>query len=164
MRGYSGSTWLIAPVVLALALMTAPAAQAQKTTLPPSMTVIKGNQAWWANQLRLGRNFASKTLVGLQNAPTDDGSPIDEGVYQNARDTYVLIRAARYGVMEAVRDDKLSDPILMFAARRVERAWHLSRTAVDQASSMPRQEYLTKAVSDLEQAMRLIDQILVTLP
>ena len=150
--------------LLLLALMAAPAG-AQKTTIPASMTAVKREQAWWVGQLRLAREIGQKTLVGLQHAPTDERTPIDESVYQAARDTYVLIRAAQHGVMEAVRDDKWHDPLLEITAKKVTAAWHLSRSPVDKAqSSMPRQEYLTVAIHDLQQSMRLVDQVLILLP
>lgn len=165
MRRPALSRWLMALLPLALLATAAAPAHAQKTTIPESMTAIKRDQAWWTNQLRLGRELGRKALIGLQNAPTDDATPIDESVYQACRDTYVVIRAARYSINEAARGDKFHDPILEFTVRRVEQAWHLSRTAVDKASSgMPRQEYLAVAVRDLAHSMRLIDQILVTLP
>ena len=159
------SRWLTALLPLALLAMAAASAEAQKTTIPESVTAVKRDPGWWAKQLRLGREYGQRTLIGLQNAPTDEGTHIDESVYQAARDTYVLLRAARYSVMQVVQDDKWRDPILEFTARRVEQAWHLYRTAVDKASSgMRRQEYLEVAVRDLTQSMRLVDQILVTLP
>ena len=165
MRRPAHSRWLMALLPLALLGAAAAPAQAQKTTVPESMTAIKRDQAWWTNQLRLGRELGRKALVGLQNAPTDDGTPIDESVYQAARDCYVVIRAARYSINEAVRADKFHDPILEFTARRVEQAWHLSRTAVDKATAgIPRQEYLEVAVRDLRHSMQLVDQILITLP
>ena len=153
---------LLAPVLLALA---ASPADAQKQTFPETVTAVKRDQKWWTGQLRLAREYGQKALVGLQNAPTDEGSPIDESVHQAARDTYVLIRAAQAGVTGALSDDKWRDPILELTARRVTEAWHLSRTAVDKAqSSLPRQEYLEVSVRDLGRSMRLIDQVLIILP
>ena len=147
--------------LLSLALVSAAAlpARAQKTTIPSGVTAVKRDQAWWTSQLRLARETGRKALVGLQHAPTDD-----ESVLQACRDTYVLVRAARYGVMEAVRDDKTHDPLLQLTMKRVEQAWTLSRTAVDKAGSAGRQEYLEAAVRDLGQSMRLLDQVLIILP
>jgi hypothetical protein len=150
---------------LVLLAMAAVPADAQKTTLPASATVVKRDQKWWTGQLRLARELGQKALIAFQNAPTDEGSPIDEAVHQAARDYYVLIRAARYGIEGAVNDDKWHDPVLGLAARKVNEAWHLSRSPVDKASSsMPRQEYLALAVRDLGQSVRLLDLVLITLP
>ena len=153
-------------VVLALVLMAAAApAHAQKTTVPGSTTVVKREQKWWTGQLRLAREFGRKALIGFQNAPTDDGTPIDEAVHQAARDAYVLIRAARYGIEGAINDDKFHDPMLEITARKINEAWQLCRSPVDKASSsMARQEYLALAVRDLGQSMRLLDQVLIILP
>lgn len=153
-------------VVLALVLMAAAVpVHAQKTTVPGSTTVVKREQKWWTGQLRLAREFGRKALIGFQNAPTDDGTPIDEAVHQAARDAYVLIRAARYGIEGAINDDKFHDPMLEITARKINEAWHLCRSPVDKASSsMPRQEYLALAVRDLGQSMRLLDQVLIILP
>jgi len=155
---------LTALLSLVLVVMAVTPADAQKATLP-AYDVVKREQKWWTSQLRLAREIGQKALIGLQNAPTDDGTPIDESVYQAARDTYVLIRSARAGVVGSFNDDKSHDPVLELTVRRVTDAWHLSRTPVDKAqSSMPRQEYLALAVRDLAQSMRLLDQVLIILP
>jgi hypothetical protein len=151
-------------LLLALVALAAPA-HAQKTTVPSSMLTVRRDQPGWSSQLRMAREFGQKTLLGLQNTSTDDGVPIDERVLQSARDTYVLVRVARYGVMEAVRDDRRNDPILQITLQKVEEAWQLARTPVEKAeSSAPRQEYLEAAIRDLGRSMRLIDQILVVIP
>ena len=164
MNQHTLSKWI--PVLFSLALLagaTVPA-EAQKTTLPPSTTVVKRDPKWWTGQLRLARELGQKALIAFQNVP-DDGSPIDESVHQAARDYYVLIRAARYGIEGAVNDDKWHDPLLELASKKVTEAWHLSRSAVDKASSsMPRQEYLALSVTDLRQSLRLLDLVLITLP
>jgi hypothetical protein len=155
------------PALFALVLLAVGVgpAEAQKQTLPESATVVKRDQKWWTSQLRLAREYGRKALIGFQNAPTDEGAPIDEAVHQAARDTYVLIRAARYGIEGSVSDDKWHDPLLAITARKVNEAWQLSRYPVDKASSsMARQEYLERAVHDLGQSMRLLDQVLITLP
>lgn len=155
------------PALLSVALLavTAAPAHAQKTTLSASTTVVKRDTKWWTGQLRLAREIGQRALIGFQNAPMDEGTPIDEAVYQASRDTYVLIRSARYGIEGAVADDKWHDPLLEITARKVNEAWQLSRSAVDKAqSSMPRQEYLALSVHDLSRAMHLLDQVLITLP
>jgi len=150
--------------LVSLAVVAAPA-EAQKTTLPDSTTVVKRDQRWWTGQLRLAREFGRKALIGYQNAPTDEGSPIDPAVHQAARDTYVLMRAAQSGIAGSVRDDKWNDPILEITFRKVTEAWHLARVPVDKASSsMARQEYLELSVGNLTRSMRLLDQVLITLP
>jgi len=164
MKRHTLSKWVPALFSLALLAVATVPAEAQKTTLPASATVVKRDQKWWTGQLRLSRELGQKALVAFQNVP-DDGSPIDESVHQAARDYYVLIRAARYGIEGSVNDDKYHDPLLELTARKVNEAWHLSRSPVDKASSsMPRQEFLTLAVHDLRQSLRLLDLVLITLP
>ena len=157
---------LIAVLFFSAFTISAGPAHAQKTTIPDSLNVVNKEKAFWMSQLRLARQYGQKTLTGLQSAPTDEGAPIDESVYQAARDTYVLIRAARYGVFEAVREQhQPADPMLEITARRVNEAWNLSRTAVDAASSsISRQEYLTRSIHDLSRSMQLLDEVFVTLP
>ena len=158
-------TRLLALLALVLLMVTATPAEAQKTTLAPNTLVVKRDQKWWTGQLRVARELGQRALVGFRNAPMDEGTPIDEAVYQAARDYYVMIRAARYGIEGSVSDDKWKDPMLELTARKVDEAWHLSRAAVDKASSsMPRREYLEVAIHDLTQSVRLLDMVLVTLP
>lgn len=155
---------LLALFALVLLAVTATPAEAQKTTLAPNVLAVKRDQKWWTGQLRVARELGQKALVGFRNAPTDEGSPIDEAV-QAARDYYVMIRAARYGIEGSVSDDKWKDPMLELTSRKVDEAWRLSGMAVDKASSgMPRQEYLELAVRALSQSVRLLDMVLVTLP
>lgn len=165
MRPHALSRRLIALFSLVLlATATAPA-EAQKTTVPDSMTVIKRDQKWWTGQLRLAREFGRKALIGYRDAPIDEGSPIDPAVHQAARDTYVLLRAAQSGIVGSVNDDKWHDPLLEITSRKVTEAWHLARVPVDKASSsMSRPEYLELSVGNLTRSMGLLDQVLITLP
>lgn len=154
-------------VLLSLVLLTmvATPVDAQKTTLPATATAVKREPRWWTGQLRQARELGQKALVAFQNAPTDEGSPIDEAAHQAARDYYVLIRSARYGIDGSLHEDKFHDPLLEVTARKVNEAWQLSRSPVDKASSsMSRQEYLELAVRDLRQSVRLLDQVLILLP
>lgn len=126
-------------------------------------TVIKG-------QLRRASELGRRTLAGLRSAPDDDSVPLDESLHRGARQTYVLIRAARHGMTlikewNEGRKGVLPDPIMDLAYRRVDAAWNLSRTAVDGwGSSYGRQEYLRRSTEDLGQAMNLIDQALALMP
>jgi hypothetical protein len=140
---------------------------AQKTTLPESVYTSVGRSSVYTQQLRMASEFGRRALVALQNAPTDDSVPLDESVVQPARDTYVLIRAARHS-MELQREmQKYPDPLLEIAFKRVDSAWNLSRTPVDKFSwgaSLTRQQYLEVSVHDLTAALHLVDQVLILLP
>ena len=151
--------------VFALSLLGAAPALAQKTTLPPSLNTSKPQSAFIKSQLRVAVDLGKKTLAGLQSLPADDSIPIDEGTLQNARDTYVLIRAARHGMELAKETSRFPDPVMEMAFKRVDSAWNLSRGPVDRASSaMSRQKYLEESIQSLSQAVRLLDQALVIMP
>jgi hypothetical protein len=158
---------LLAVVAAALALNLLEAAPilAQKTTLPPSLNTSKPQGAFIQHQLRIAVDLGRRTLAGLQALPADDSIPIDEGTLQNARDTYVLIRAARHGMELAKETSRFPDPVMEMAFKRVDSAWNLSRGPVDRASSaMNRQRYLEESVQSLSRAVQLLDQALVIMP
>ena len=149
----------------ALSLLWAAPALAQKTTLPPSLNTSKPQSAFIKNQLGIAVDLGRKTLAGLQALPVDDSIPIDEGTLQNARDTYVLIRAARHGMELAKANNRFSDPVLELSYKRVDSAWNLARTPVDRASDgVSRQQYLQESIRNLSEALRLLDQALVLMP
>jgi hypothetical protein len=152
-------------VLLIASLIWTPPACAQKSSLPANMVRIGKEQGWWTGQLRMARQIGEKALVGLQNAPVDDSVPIDEGVLQAARDTYVLIRAARHGIEIFKGEQKFPDPVIDLTQQRVTEAWNLARTPVDKITyNLSRQEYLTVAIRDLGNSLRLLDQVLILLP
>ena len=150
---------------LTLSMLWAAPALAQKTTLPPSLNTSKPQSVFIKQQLRTAVELGKKTLAGLQAMPADDSIPIDEGTLQNARDTYVLIRAARHGMELAKETTRFPDPVMDMAFKRVDSAWNLSRGPVDRASSaMSRQRYLDESIQSLTQALRQLDQALVIMP
>jgi hypothetical protein len=140
-------------------------ALAQKTTLPVSAYTSVGRSSVYTQQLRMAAEIGRRALANLENAPTDDGTPLEESVVQPARDTYVLIRAARHSIELAREGQKYPDPLLEMAFKRVDEAWNLSRTPVDKYSwGMARQQYLEVSVHDLTAALHLVDQVLMLLP
>lgn len=157
--------WSGLGVILILSLSWSSQGSAQKTSLPASEVRIDKRQSFWTNQLRMARQSGGRALVGLQNAPADDSVPIDEGVLQAARDTYVLIRAAKAGMEIYSGELKYPDPVIDVTLKRVTDAWNLARTPVDLITAgLSRQEYLTRAIRDLGQSIRLLDQALIVLP
>jgi len=142
-------------------------ALAQKTTLPVSAYTSVGQSSVYTQQLRMASELGRRALAALENAPTDEGVPLDESVVQPARDTYVLIRAARHSMELARETQKYPDPLLEIAFKRVDSAWNLSRTPVDKFSwgeSLTRRQYLDVSVHDLTLALHLVDQVLMLLP
>jgi hypothetical protein len=140
-------------------------ALAQKTTLPRDAYALSNRSSVYTQQLRTASELGRRALAELKRAPTDESVPLDESVVQPARDTYVLIRAGRAGMDLAREAQKYPDPLLEMAFQRVDRAWSLSRTPVDQFTwGLTRQQYLDVAIRDLTAAMRLLDQALMILP
>jgi hypothetical protein len=152
-------------VLLFASLTWLPSAQAQQTSLPEGAARIGKQQVWWTGQLRMAKQTGERALVGLQSTPVDDAIPIEETVLQAARDTYVLIRAAKAGMEIFKGEQKYPDPLTDIALRRVTEAWNLARTPVDKVSwGLSRQQYLALAVQDLGKSLRLLDQTLILLP
>jgi len=125
------------------------------------------NPAIYKTQLREAVTLGRKTLKEIEAIPNDDSIPIDPKVLNDARSTYVLVRAARHG-MELQREynsdrGRYSDPILELAFKRVDHAWDLSRVPIDY-QGLPRNQYISRAIRDLSDAIRLIDQALIILP
>jgi hypothetical protein len=152
-------------VMFMLALGGITPATAQKTTLDASTLTASKNPAVIRNQLMLAARLGRTTLAGLEAASPDGPLPMDESVVQPARDTYVLIRAALQGLEHVKESERFPDPLIDLVHKRVLDAWNLSRTPVDLSNREgTRQDYLGRAIPDLRQALRLIDQALVLLP
>ena len=158
-------SWAGLGLVMTIWLGSAGPASAQKVTLPAGVIAASSNRAVYTGQLRMAAEIGRRALASLEAAPTDDSAPLDESVVQPARDTYALIRAARHGMELAREFQKIQDPLLDLAFRRVDDAWNLSRTPVDKFSwGMTHQQYIDMSVRDLRKALRLVDQILILLP
>ena len=147
---------LAALLTLFLALCSVSFAQDIQTSRDPAVI---------STQLRTAAGLGRQTLDGLQRLPAVDTIPIDPQVLRTAHQAYVLIRAARHGLSNAIERQKYPDPLLELAFKRVDAAWELSRTPVDKASwGMSRQEYLSISIRDLTRALQLVDQALALLP
>jgi len=115
-------------------------------------------------QLREASMLAKRSIREIQSLPVDDSIPVDPQVRSNARRVYVLVRSGRWGMELAMqREETFKDPMLALAHKRVDQAWNLARTPVDNVS-LPRAEYISASVRDLTRAMQLINQALVILP
>jgi len=144
-------------VVVAILGLILPAV-AQQTTLPPNVIAPSRENSVIRNQLTLAKKFEQQALQGFMAIPADNSIPVDETSHQAARDAYVLIRAARHGMGWQKEAKKFPDPVFDLIYKRVDEAWNLSRTPVDHASSVER------AVRDANQAIRLLDQVLIMMP
>ena len=104
-----------------------------------------------------------KNLRDIQALPVDDSIPVDPQVRHNARQAYMLVRAAQWGMGVAIQQQTYQDPVLRIAQKRVEAAWHLARFPVDY-TNVPRSEYISQSVQDLSRSLKLVQQALVMLP
>jgi hypothetical protein len=147
---------VVALVGLSVLLMSVESVQGQDPEASRDPAVFKA-------QLRQAVVLGRKTLRDIQALPVDDSVPVDPKVHHNARQTYVLIRAARWGMELASQRATYKDPVFDLAYKRVEQAWHLSRTPVDY-TGVGRAEYIGISTRDLSRAIRLVDQALVMLP
>lgn len=156
---------VVSALILVGCLVWAPAAQAQKSTVLNGGSEIRKDRTWWTSQLRQARETAARTLSELQAAPADDSAPVDEMLLQNARNTYILIRAARAGMEIYKSEQRFPDPLLDLMFQNVTEAWTRARTPVDKATwRMPRDEYLSLSIQELSRSLRLLDQTLIILP
>ena len=166
----SWSRWLGNTVAALLVLTTLPALASAQADVVSSASQPSREPAVIKRQLRMASGLGRQVLAGLQAASLDESAPLDESLHKRARNTYVLIRAARHGMTlikewNEGRKDVFADPVLELAFERVDLAWNLSRTAVDGwGSSWGRQEYLRRSTEDLGRALKLIDQALVLMP
>jgi hypothetical protein len=160
------SRLLLLATTLTVCLTAAVPALAQKSTLPPDLNVSKPQTAFIKNQLTISTDLARKTLAGLETMSSDDSIPIDESMLQNARNTYVLIRAARHGMELNKETSKFPDPTMDLAFKRVNEAWNLARNPVDRSTSggIPRPQYIQESIQSLNQVIRLLNQALTIMP
>ena len=115
-------------------------------------------------QLRQFSVLGRRTLREIQALPVDDSIPVDPRVHQNARQAYILVRAARWGMeLQMQRETSFQDPLLKLAHKRVDEAWHLARFPVDN-TGLQRSEYISRSVQEVSRALQLVDQALVMLP
>ena len=99
----------------------------------------------------------------IQALPVDDSIPVDPVVHHHARQVYILIRAADWGMGLAIQRQTYQDPLLSLAYKRVEGALNLARFPLDYAG-VPRSEYIGRSVQNLTRAIQLVNQALAILP
>jgi hypothetical protein len=149
----------LAPIVMAfvvgLLLTSLEPANAQDAPQPsPNPAVFKA-------QLLEFTQLARKNLRAIQALPVDDSIPVDAGVRNSARQAYILIRAAVWGIDLARQ--KHEDPMLALVEPRVDEAKNLARYPVD-FTGVPRAEYVSTSVQYLSRSLKLVQQALVMLP
>jgi len=116
------------------------------------------------SQLRQASLLCKRMAQEIQSLPPDDPAPIDPNLKWRAHQVYALLRAARWGMeLAQQREESYKDPMLDLAYKRVDQAFNLARYPVD-FTGVPRSEYISNSVQNLNQAIRLINQALVILP
>ncbi len=163
---------LLVTTAISAGLVLPPASQAQKVTLPDQVIQSSADVAVQKRQLQLASELGRRVLQKLQAVPINRDAPVDESMLQDARNTYVLIRAAKEG-MEATeyrRENaargfqKEPDPMFVVTYKRVFDAWNLARTPVDMGRDDDRSRYIAASIHDLGRALQLVDQVLVLIP
>jgi hypothetical protein len=82
-----------------------------------------------------------------------------------AERAYILIRAARAGMIEARVASKFHDPLLDYQISRTTTAWNLARGPVDWSyDAMAPDVYLRKSGQNLASVIELLEEILLVLP
>lgn len=115
-------------------------------------------------QLRQASLLCKRIAQEIQGLSPDDPAPIDPALKGRAHQNYALLRAARWGMeLAKQREESYKDPMLDLAYKRVDQAFNLARYPVD-FTGVPRSEYISNSVQNLNQAVRLINQALVILP
>jgi len=145
-------------VGLVVVLMATGTVHAQTDEVAPSK-----DPAVFKAQLLQYTQLTRRNLREIQALSPDDSAPIDPALRGSAHRAYQLIRAAQWGMGVAIQQQTFKDPMLVLAQKRAEQAWHLSRYPVDYTNA-PRPEYISQSVQNLNQALRLVQQILVILP
>lgn len=174
MHRFRSSWWGFLVAVVGAVLLTAPASAQRRhegppfmwpSSLPAEQLRVGPEKVQWMGQLNLARAIGARALAGLRNTPMTESAIVDDEVLQAARDNYMLLRAATQGMTVFMGKQKYPDPIMDLALKRVTTAFHLAGPPVDKYTwGISRPEYLTEAISDLDQSIRLVDQALVLIP
>lgn len=151
------SSIILTLISLCVPLMWADPAPGQQAPQPSKQPAV------FKAQLREAAQLGRSTVREIQALPTDDSIPVDGQVHRHAHRVYSLIRAARWGLEIHMGDQSYKDPVLDMAYKRVDQAWNLARTPVDN-TRIARAEYISTSVRDLRRAVQLIDQALVLMP
>ena len=157
------SGWLLAATVV-FGFLAPPSASAQKTTLPAEVLKPSADLSVAKRQLQMAAELGRRVVQGLQAAPVDAASPLDNTLLQAASNTYALIRAARESMDARTIYMKYPDPAFDLAHKRVFDAWNLARSPIDLDRNVNRPRYLSVAIHDLKRALQLVDQALIILP
>jgi len=154
-------TWhCVVALVVSLALPSF--GHAQKTTLPSSVLRASREPVIIASQLRMAIDQGTVALAGLQAG--GDSIALEHAV-QSARNAYVLIRAARSGMILRKESSRFGNPLLDHTFQKTTEAWDLARIPVDSFTfSLTRQEYLSRAIPALTQALTILELVLAGTP
>jgi hypothetical protein len=151
--------WVIVAFVGVFGLLTATQPLSAQEDGPP----LSAEPAVFRAQLFRFTQLTKKNLRDIQALPDDDSIPVDRRVWLSAREAYVTIRAARYGIEMATNKKTYRDPTLVLALNRVDEAWQLARFPVDY-TSLVRADYINQSVQKLSRSLKLVEQALVILP
>jgi hypothetical protein len=149
-------------VALVVSLTLPPLVHAQQTTLPSSLLRASREPVIFASQLRMAVDQATVALAGFQAG--GDSISIEQAV-QSARNAYVLIRSARAGMILKKEARRFGDAVLDHTIQRTTEAWNLARTPVDAYTfGLTRQEYRSKSIRALSEALTILELVLAGMP
>ncbi len=150
---------VLAATVLALPFhaVAAPPQSALSSTISTNPIII-------GSQLREALRLAGIALQQLDRLAPEDS--LDQAA-ATCREVYVLIRAARSGMINAKAKARFPDPLLDWEIERTTIAWNESRRPVEDANgtlSYNKPEYVRAATEHLNIAVANIELVLQVLP
>ncbi len=123
---------------------------------------VSGNAWVIASQLRTAVELERRAVEKLTEPKVFE--TLDE-VRALMNQAYVLIRAARSGMIEARGAKKFVDPLLDYQIDRTTKAWDLARGPVDWTyNAMPRDQYLAAATRNLNAVIAILEEVLEVMP
>jgi hypothetical protein len=126
---------------------------------PEPAPAVSLNPIVIAGQLRAAALLERQALARL----SEGGAQAE--VVPLANRAYVLIRAARAGMIEARVASKFRDPLLDYQISRTTTAWNLARGPVDWSfDSMATDAYVRQSGDHLTKVVELLEEILLVLP
>ena len=150
---------ILAVTVLALRFHTV-AASAQ----PSLSSTVSTNPIIIGSQLREAVRLAGVALQQLALLGPEES--LDQAA-ATCREVYVLIRAARSGMINAKSTARFPDPLIDWEIERTTIAWNASRRPVEDANgtlSYNKPEYVREATEHLNVAVANIELVLQVLP
>ena len=123
---------------------------------------VSMNKTVISSQLRSAMQYEQRAIAKLNDPRAfetiEDITPL---MYR----AYVLIRAAREGMLLVKESKKFTDPLLEYEITQTTRAWDLARGPVDwQYNSMERGQYIAASNQNLAGVVAILEAVLEVMP